>query len=106
MDEELKQHLDELKRDLRVHIQSAEDRTAALIAAEVGALHTEVREGFDRVDRRLDLQGLMLSTSTKALGGLLENTVSLETEYKQTRKEIGELRGRVEKLEGGAGKAA
>ena len=42
------------------------DRAAEAFAAEIGKLHTEMREGFDRVDRRLDLQGLMLATNTKA----------------------------------------
>ena len=101
MDEDLKQYLDEMKRELR----GAMDRAAEAFATELSALRTETRDGLDRVDRRLDLQGLMLSTNTKALGGLLENTVTLESEYKQTRREIGELRGRVEKLESG-GKAA
>jgi hypothetical protein len=97
MDQELKRNLDEMEGRLVGRL----DRAAEAFATELGQLRTEMREGFDRVDRRLDLQGLMLSTNTKALGGLLENTVTLESEYRQTRKEIGELRQRVDKLEGG-----
>ena len=81
------------------------DRAAEAFATELSELRGEMRDGFARVDRRLDLQGLILSSNTKALGGLLENTVTLESEYKQTRQEITELRQRVEKLESG-GKAA
>lgn len=42
------------------NMQGLEDRMAALIAAEVGNLHTEMQNGFARVDERLDRQGFIL----------------------------------------------
>jgi hypothetical protein len=80
MNEEIKQYLEAMEARLAGRL----DHAAEAFATELSSLRAEMRDGFDRVDRRLDLQGLMLSTSTKALCGLLENTVSLESEYKQT----------------------
>jgi hypothetical protein len=58
-------------------MQRLEDLMAALVAAEVGNLHTEMQSGFARVDERLnhltdrlDRQGFILVGGTKALGGL------------------------------------
>jgi hypothetical protein len=43
MDEELKQYL-----------QGMEDRTAALIAGEIGSLHTQIKQVEDRIVAQLD----------------------------------------------------
>jgi hypothetical protein len=87
-------------------MQRLEDRTAALIAAEVGNLHKEMQNGFARVDERLnhltervDRQGFILAGGTKALGGLLEHVTTVELNYDRMLGEVSELRGRVEKLE-------
>jgi archaellum component FlaC len=81
------------------NMQGLEDRMAALIAAEVGNLHTEMQNGFARVDERLDRQGFILEGGTKALAGMLEHFTKVELDYDRMQSELSELRGRVEKLE-------
>jgi len=74
MNEELTRYLEAMESRLIGRM----DRAAEAFATELSTLRAETRDGFDRVDRRLDLQGTMLAANTKALGGLLENTVTLE----------------------------
>ena len=54
MDEELKQYLQSLESRTAAMIQASEDRTATLIAAEIGNLHTQMQRGFERVDARFE----------------------------------------------------
>lgn len=67
MDQELKQYLDEKFR-------ASEERTAQLIASEVGALHNDIRgvedrlaARFDSIDARLKLQAGMIQAGARAI---------------------------------------
>ena len=98
--------LTSFEENLRKELQDLEDRTASLIAAEVGNLHTEIealrsetRGALKRIDERLDRQGFMLSGGTQALGGLLEHVNNVESNYSRVLTEMGELRARLDRLE-------
>jgi len=58
MDEELKTYLQSMEERLESRtaamIQGSEDRMATLIAAEIGNLHTQMQQGFERVDARFE----------------------------------------------------
>lgn len=60
-------------------LQGAEDRTAALILAEVSTLRLETQRGLEKVDRRLDsidsrmkLQAGLVQTGARAMARLVK----------------------------------
>jgi archaellum component FlaC len=102
MDEELRTYLGEMEERMARRTDSLEERLVALMAAEVGSLHSEigqVREAVTRVEDRLDRQAMMLAGGTKALGGLLEHVVSLDSNYARVMDEMNSLRARMDRLE-------
>jgi hypothetical protein len=54
MDEDLKTYLDGKFGEVRTEMQKVEDRSAALIAAEVGSLHTQIQRTEERIISRLE----------------------------------------------------
>lgn len=69
MDEDLKTYLQGMETRIDARIQAVEDRTAALIAAEVGNIHTEMQLGFAHVDARLD----SIDSRLKLQAGLVQS---------------------------------
>ncbi len=68
MDEELKQYL-----------QGMEDRTAALVAGEIGSLHSQIQqtearlgERLDSIDSRLKLQAGLIQAGSRAMARFSE----------------------------------
>jgi hypothetical protein len=63
-----------LDEDLKAFLQGMEDRTAALIAAEVGSLHNDIKESENRLKERLDsisarltLQARLIQSGSRAM---------------------------------------
>jgi hypothetical protein len=82
MDEDFTQYLGGMKREL------------------VGKMDTETHEGFAPVERRhLIFSKRRFQPTPRRSGACPKNTVTLESEYKQTRRELAERWERVEKLE-------
>lgn len=108
MDEALKIFLDDMKRDLREHVtaacQGVEDRTAALIAAEVGSVHNEVRE-LDRRLRRVDGNTITTMELLTRQSRWHEESDSAVRDISSSQSDLvrglEELRYRVAKLERG-----
>lgn len=44
----------EVRSEIRAEIRASEERTTALIAAEIGSVHTDMEHRFARVDERFD----------------------------------------------------
>ncbi len=96
MDEDLKNYLDEKFR-------ASEDRTAALIANEVGALHTDIlgvesrlTARFDSLDARLKLQAGLIQAGSRAMARFSqfsedseERWVTLMTRVEALEKRLG-----------------
>ena len=84
--------------------RSKKDQTemADLILHEMGARFEEVNAHLARINDRLDRQGYMLAGGTKALGGLLEHVVNVDSGYERVLVEVSELRARIAKLEAAA----
>jgi uncharacterized protein (DUF885 family) len=97
-----------MDEDLKAYLQGMEDRTAALIAAEVGNLHTEMQQGFAHVDTRLD----SIDSRLKLQAGLIQSGARAMARFSEFAENSEErwvaLVGRVEalerKIEGGPGK--
>jgi hypothetical protein len=94
--------------ELKAHLQGMEDRTAALIAGEVGSLHTDIGERFARVetklesiDSRLKLQAGLIQAGARAMARFSEFSESSEARWVDVTTKLDALRDRVEKLERG-----
>jgi hypothetical protein len=99
MDEDLKQYLGEFETRVAAQLQGVENRTAALIAAEMGALHADMQQGFARVDDRLEsidarlkLQAGLIQSGARAMARFSEFAENSEQRWVA-------LVGRVEALE-------
>jgi chromosome segregation ATPase len=91
---------------VQTDLAKTEERIVSLMASEVGSLHNElqsemgqVKASLARVEDRLDRQAMMLAGGTKALGGLLEHVVSLDSNYSRVMDEMHALRARIDRLE-------
>jgi hypothetical protein len=58
-----------MDEELKTWLQGMEDRTAALIAGEIGSVHTEMQQGFARVDARLE----SIDSRLKLQAGLIQS---------------------------------
>jgi hypothetical protein len=63
-----------MDEDLKAYLQGMEERTAALIAGEVGALHTQLQQSearlgarLDSIDSRLKLQAGLIQSGARAM---------------------------------------
>lgn len=83
MDEELKNYLQGMENRLESRtaamMQGVEDRTAALIAAEIGNLHTQTQKGFARVDARFD----SIDARLKLQAGLIQSGARAMVRFSQ-----------------------
>ena len=72
MDPELKGHLEamesRLKDFVKAEVQGVEDRTAALVIAEVSSLRGETQRGFEHVEGRLE----SIDARLKVQAGLIQ----------------------------------
>lgn len=92
MDEELKAYLIGMEERtaalIKGVITGVEERTAALIAGEVGTIHTEMQQGFARVDAllssidaRLRLQAGLIQAGGRAMARFSEFSENSETRW-------------------------
>jgi len=102
MNEELKQYLEAMEGHLRAQIQSVEDRTAALIAAEVGSLHTEIRAVLDHGKKT----NANVTTCLEMIARQSRWHDETDTKAVDLLMRVNAMEKRLLDLEGGAGKAA
>jgi hypothetical protein len=88
-----------MDEDLKLFLQGMEDRTAALIGAEVGGLHIDIQQSearigarLDSIDSRLKLQAGLIQSGARAMARFSEYAENSEERW-------GALVGRVEALE-------
>lgn len=110
MDEELKNYLQAMESRMESRtlamIQGVEDRTAAVIAAEIGNLHTQMQRGFVRVDARFDsidarlkLQAGLIQSGARAMARFSQFAESSEERWAELAERVQALERR---LDGGA----
>jgi len=83
MDEELKQHL-----------QAMEDRTAALIAGEIGSLHTQIKQTEDRILAQLDGIDARQHRDASLTTTLMEPIVKQTRWHEQSDNAVADLAAR------------
>jgi hypothetical protein len=111
MDQELKQHLEAMESRLETRL---DDRIESL-DKRIGAMFTlvvEVKESlerqiegvasrFDAQAIRMDRQAALLQTGARWTNRMIAWSEKVDVEHGKRIQELGELRGRVERLEGG-----
>jgi hypothetical protein len=88
MDEELKTYLSGMEQRIASELQKLEERTALLIAAEVGGLHTEIQgvekrlsARFESIDARLKLQAGLIQSGARAMARFSEFSENSEARW-------------------------
>jgi hypothetical protein len=97
MDEDLRNYLDEMKRDLGAKMHGVEERTAAPIAGEAGTLHTELKAMEDRMHGHVD--EAIFSSETKLLGEFWKWARTADARYRQHHGNVAGLDERVMAVE-------
>ena len=97
-----------MDEDLKVYLRGMEERTAALIAGEIGALHTQIQQSEARldarlssIDSRLKLQAGLIQSGARAMARFSEFAENSEERWVALVSRVETLE---RKLEGGAGK--
>ncbi len=75
------------------------EQLAALIVDTAGSLHTQMQQGFERVEARLGRHGGLIQGGSKALARLIEWSERMDEIVRVRDREIADLRSRVQKLE-------
>lgn len=77
-----------MDEDLKNYLQGMEERMAALIAGEVGTLHTDIGERFGRMDSRLEsidsrlkLQAGLVQAGSRAMARFSEYAETSEARW-------------------------
>jgi hypothetical protein len=98
-----------MDEELKTYLQGMEDRTAALIAGELGNLHTDLQQAearlgarLDSIDSRLKLQAGLIQSGARAMARF--------SEYGETSEErwvalVTRVEALERKLENGTGKS-
>jgi predicted amidophosphoribosyltransferase len=88
---------------LTTALQGVEDRTAALILAEVSTLRTETQRGFEHLDRtlesidsRLRLQAGLIQAGARAMARFSEYSESSEQRWVELVHRVETLEKRLE----------
>jgi len=106
MNEELKTYLDGMESRLSGKIESvvqaSEDRTAALIAAEVGALHSEIRAVLDHGRKT----GANVTTCIEMIARQSRWHDETDANTAELLMRVNAIEKRLLNLESGPGKAA
>jgi hypothetical protein len=106
MDEEMKDFitgaLHGMESRFDAKLQGVEDRTAALILAEVSNLRTETQRGFEKVDLRLEsidsrlkLQAGLLQAGSRAMARFSEFSETSEQRWVALVERVAELERRI-----------
>jgi hypothetical protein len=93
--------------ELKQHLQGMEDRMAALIAGEIGSLHTDIGERFDRMDTRLEsidsrlkLQAGLIQAGARAMARFSEFSENSEVRWVDLATRLAALERKVAELGG------
>jgi hypothetical protein len=97
------------KTDLTDALKAMQEDTAALIAGEVGSLHSQIRQSearlgakLDEINARLDIHGRSLLTGARQIAGLIRFTEKSGEYWRALAKRVDALE---QKNETGDGKA-
>jgi t-SNARE complex subunit (syntaxin) len=98
MDQELKQHLDATESRM-------DNRMVTLLTEVKESLERQIEHLGSRFDAqaiRLDRQAAMLQTGARWTNRMIAWSEKVDVQFDKRIQEIGELRSRVERLDGGA----
>ncbi len=102
MDQELKEFLQGMESRFDAKLQGVEDRTAALILAEVSNLRTETQRGWEKIDRRLEsidarlkLQAGLIQSGARAMARFSEFAETSEQRWVALVARVEELERRL-----------
>jgi hypothetical protein len=105
MDQELKQFLEGMESRIENRMDTRIEAIATLVVQVKESLERQI-EGlasrFDAQAMRLDRQAAMLQTGARWTNRMIAWSEKVDVQFDKRIQEIGELRGRVEKLDGGA----
>jgi hypothetical protein len=106
MDNETKTYLAAMEARIDGGMNRMEERIAALIAGEIGTLHSDMGERFARVDTRLEsidtrlkLQAGLIQAGARAMARFSEFADNSEARWLGYSETLAELGRRVAKLE-------
>jgi hypothetical protein len=105
MDQELKQYLDAMESRIDARSKETEDRMVTLMISVKESLERQIEGVASRFDAqaiRLDRQAALLQTGARWTNRMIAWSEKVDVSLGDRIHEIGELRKRVDKLEGGA----
>lgn len=98
MDQELKQHLEAMESRMDHRMVTLLTDMKESLERQIGHLTSR----FDAQAIRLDRQAAMLQTGAPWTNRMIAWSEKVDVQFDKRIQEIGELRGRVERLDGGA----
>jgi hypothetical protein len=106
MDNETKTYLAAMEARIDGGMNRMEERIAALIAGEIGTLHSDMGERFARVDTRLEsidtrlkLQAGLIQAGARAMARFSEFSENSEARWVDVTAKLADLGNRIAKLE-------
>jgi hypothetical protein len=105
MDQELKQFLEGMESRIENRMDTRNEAIATLVVQVKESLERQIENLASRFDAqaiRLDRQAAMLQTGARWTNRMIAWSEKVDVQLDKRIQEIGELRSRVERLDGGA----
>ena len=105
MDQELKQYLKAMEGRLETRMDGTEARIVTLVTDVKESLERQIENLSSRFDAqaiRLDREAAMLQTGARWTNRMIAWSEKVDVEMGKRIQEVGEMRGRVERLDRGA----
>jgi hypothetical protein len=105
MDQELKQYLEAMESRMTDRLENRIGSIFTLVTEVKESLERQIEHLSNRFDAqamRLDRQAAMLQTGAPWTNRMIAWSEKVDVQFDKRIQEIGELRSRVEKLDGGA----
>ena len=93
--------LEQLKEQLAALIVDTSGSLHPQIQETERRLHTEMHQGFERLDARLGRHGSLIQGGSKAISRLIEWSERVDELIRVRDQEIAEIRERLKRLENG-----
>ncbi len=105
MDQELKQYLDAMESRMETRLGATKERMVTLMTSVKESLERQIEGVASRFDAqaiRMDRQAALLQTGARWTNRMIAWSEKVDVSLGKRIQELGELRSRVDKLEGGA----